>query len=91
LAGYLIIDFELEPPDPTLDSKIWIFAEDLYRTSKASGIASMPLDEVDKVKSHLRLLIHSKKYARQVEKSVRELLVEHFLLPRAHLSQVVES
>ncbi|WP_033838444.1 hypothetical protein [Mesorhizobium loti] len=91
VARRILIDFETTPDDLDLNFKIWIFAEDLYRALRSKELASLSLDDVDRVASRLVIPIRSKRKVRRVATVIEQLLDAHFLAQCATLSVTDES
>src|SRR6476469_322015 len=79
VARRILIDFETTPDNIDLNFKIWIFAEDLYRALRSNELASLSLDDVDRVSSRLVIPIGSKRKVRRTSTVIEQLLDAHFL------------
>jgi hypothetical protein len=86
----ILIEFDTKPDENDLNFKIWIFAEDLYRALKSHELASLSLDEVDRVSSRLIVPVRSKRRVRRTSAAIEQLLQTHFLAPFARLSVIDE-
>ena len=91
MARRILIDFETTPEDADLNFKIWIFAEDLYRALRSNELASLSLDEVDRVSSQLIIPVRSKRRVRRAVAVIEGVLEQHFLTQVARLSVTDEA
>ena len=86
MARRILIDFAVAPDDHDLNFKIWIFAEDLYRALRSNELASLSLDDVDRVSSRLDIPVRSKRKVRRAVTVIEQILETHFLTRIARLS-----
>jgi hypothetical protein len=86
MARRILIDFAVAPDDHDLNFKIWIFAEDLYRALRSNELASLSLDDVDRVSSRLDIPVRSKSKVRRAVTVIEQVLETHFLTQIARLS-----
>jgi len=91
MARRIRIDFETTPDDADLNFKIWIFAEDLYRALRSNELASLSLQDVDRVRSQLIIPVRSKRKVRRATAVIEQVLEVHFLTQCATLSVTDES
>ncbi|CDX28690.1 hypothetical protein MPL3356_80439 [Mesorhizobium plurifarium] len=91
MARRILIDFETTPEDADLNFRIWIFAEDLYRALRSNELASLTLDEVDRVSSQLIIPIRSKRRVHRTAAVIEQVLEQHFLTQIARLSVTDEA
>lgn len=91
MARHILIDFETTNADADLNFRIWIFAEELYRAVRSNELASLPLEDVDRVSSQLILQVRSKRRVRRAVALIETLLGEHFLARITRLSVTDET
>ena len=87
MARHIRIEFEPDPLDSS-DSKVWFFAEDLYRLLRDNKWAYLSAEEVDDARQHLTVRVRSKAWTKRTAKLINDLLGRHFLQELAHLSEI---
>jgi hypothetical protein len=91
MARRILIDFAVAPDDHDLNFRIWIFAEDLYRALRSNELASLSLDDVDRVSTRLDIPVRSKRRVRRAITVIEQMLDTHFLTQIARLSVTDEN
>jgi hypothetical protein len=67
--------------------RIWIFAEDLSRSLKSSGLGLLPMAEADAVKTHLHIRKIKTRELRRCIAFINQLLENHQMTDEATVSE----
>lgn len=67
--------------------RTWIFAEDLSRSLKSSGLGLLPMTEADAVKMHLRIRKIKTRELRRCIALINQLLEEHHMTDETTVSE----
>jgi hypothetical protein len=88
MARQININFILGPDQSSDIHRIRNFGEDLHRHCHNNGWASISIADVDRATDQLIVSIRSARRVRRTAEMIEKLLVEHFLIDIARLSEV---
>lgn len=86
MAHEIIIDFVADGDEPSV-SRVRNFGEELYRTLREDGWASISLDDIDRATDQLRVKVFSRARIRRTMSHIQTILKRHYLVESARLSR----